>query len=135
MYPIEVDFEVFKELTVRRESESVTYNDVIRDLLRLGKPKPNAPLPPSNASQDDWVVKGVKFPAGTEFRARYKGETYTARVEDGMFALADKKFDTPSAAAISITNNSVDGWRFWECKLPGSHTWRIMKSLRAKARI
>jgi hypothetical protein len=30
---IEVDFEVFKELTNRRAAESVTYNDVIRDLL------------------------------------------------------------------------------------------------------
>ena len=35
MATIEVDFEVFKELTVRRESESMTENDVIRLLLGL----------------------------------------------------------------------------------------------------
>lgn len=134
MYTIEVDFEVFKELTVRRESESMTHNDVIRNLLKLGKTKPSTP-PPSSAAQDDWIVKSVKFPAGTEFRARYKGQTYKAHVEDGLLSLNGKKFDSPSAAAISITNNAVNGWRFWECKLPGSHTWRIMESLRPTARI
>lgn len=35
MATIEVDFEVYKELTVRRESESMTENDVIRLLLGL----------------------------------------------------------------------------------------------------
>ena len=46
MARIDVDFEVFKELTVRRASESVTYNDVIRELLGFKNaaattPKPN----------------------------------------------------------------------------------------------
>jgi len=33
MAAIEIDFDVFKELTQRRRDESVTYNDVIRALL------------------------------------------------------------------------------------------------------
>jgi hypothetical protein len=24
----------------------------------------------------------------------------------------------------------VNGWNFWECKLPGESTWRVMASLR-----
>jgi hypothetical protein len=36
MAMIEVDFEVFKALTARREQESVTPNDVLRGLLGLG---------------------------------------------------------------------------------------------------
>lgn len=134
MYTIEVDFDVYKELTKRRESEAMTYNDVVRDALKLGKAKPSAPLPSSSA-QDDWVVKGVKVPAGTEFRGRHKGQTHTARVENGLLVLNGEKFDSPSRAAMYITNNSVNGWRFWECKLPGSHTWRSMESLRPTPRI
>jgi hypothetical protein len=37
MVALDVDFEVFKALTNRRATESVTYNDVIRELLGLGK--------------------------------------------------------------------------------------------------
>jgi hypothetical protein len=39
---IGVDFEVFKELTARRASESVTYNDVIRELLGVANHYSNA---------------------------------------------------------------------------------------------
>jgi hypothetical protein len=34
-----------------------------------------------------------------------------------------KKFLSPSAAAVSITRNAVDGWLFWDCKLPGDDSW------------
>ena len=88
MYPIEVDFEVYKQLTVRRTTEDISYNDVIRELLGLKQPaKPNSPPPSGPEGQDDWVTKGVRFPVGTEFRAIYKGQTHTARVDAGALAL------------------------------------------------
>jgi hypothetical protein len=129
MHTIEVDFEVYKQLTVRRSTEDVSYNDVIRELL--GLEQRNAP--PEEASLlpiDVWVVKGVSFPAGTEFRANYKGQTFTARVEGGNLILKGVKFSSPSAAAISITKTSVNGWRFWECRFPGKSAWQLMESLR-----
>jgi hypothetical protein len=36
---IEVDFDVFKALLAKRTSEDVTYNDVLRQILRLDKGK------------------------------------------------------------------------------------------------
>ena len=39
MITIEIDFDVYKKLTVRRESEEVSYNDVIRDLLKMSPKK------------------------------------------------------------------------------------------------
>ena len=36
MQPIEIDFEVFKEITVRRKNEGITPNDVLRELFGLG---------------------------------------------------------------------------------------------------
>ncbi|PNG50284.1 MULTISPECIES: DUF2924 domain-containing protein [unclassified Variovorax] len=129
MHTIEVDFDVYKELTVRRETEEVTYNAVIRDLLGLGKAKP---IPPksNDASPQDWVVKGIRFPAGAEFRATYKGKVHTARVEGGAMVLNGKRYDSPSPAAMSLTASQVNGWRFWECRLPGKSTWQLMESLR-----
>ena len=73
MAAIEVDFEVFKELTVRRKSESMTENDVIRSLLGLDDPASKPTAGDETTGGNPWVCKGVTFPHGTEFRATYKG--------------------------------------------------------------
>lgn len=129
MRTIEVDFDVFKAITMRRASEDVSENDVLRELLGL-PPAKGASHARSGAVPGDWVTKGVRFPAGTEFRAAYKGQTWLARVEGGALVLNGKHFDSPSAAAISITGNPVNGWNFWQCRLPGQASWQIIKALR-----
>jgi hypothetical protein len=129
MPTIQVDFDVFKALTMRRSSEDVTENDVLRQLLGLPARK-GTPSPSGAPAPGDWITKGVRFPAGTEFRATYKGQTYLARVEGGTLLLSGTRFDSPSAAAMSITQNPVNGWRFWEARLPGQAGWTIIESLR-----
>jgi len=132
MRTIEVDFDVFKALTMRRASEDFSENDVLRQLLGLSsKKEPTAP--PATPQAGDWITKGVRFPAGTEFRARYKGQTWLARVEGGALVVNGKRYDSPSAAAVAITGNAVNGWTFWECRLPGQASWRILKALRKAA--
>ena len=129
MRTIEVDFDVFKALTLRHPSEDVTENDVLRELLGLSARRPVKPVG-NDPTQGDWVVKGATFAAGTEFRATYKGQTYLARVENGALVLNGQSFNSPSAAAVSITGNPVNGWTFWEFRLPGRTTWQIIKALR-----
>ena len=132
MYTIDVDFEAYKQLTVRRATEDVTYNDVIRELLGLG-PSALAPRAESvdGQSPGDWVAKGVRFPVGTDFRANYKGQIHAARVEGGSLVLSNgKRFASPSAAAVAITGSAQNGWRFWECRLPGRSSWQLIESMR-----
>lgn len=129
MRTVEVDFDVYKALTMRRPSEDVTENDVLRELL--GLPRSGKSIAAANTSAPgDWVTKGVRLPAETELRANYKGQTYLGRVEGGALVLNGERFDTPSAAAMSITKNPVNGWTFWECRVPGRASWQILKSLR-----
>jgi hypothetical protein len=129
MPTIEVDFDVYKALTARRPSEEVTENDVLRDLLRL--PRKTASATTKNLpSADDWVIKGVRLPTGTELRATYKGQTHLARVADGTLLLNGKRFDSPSAAAMSITDHPVNGWIFWQCRLPDQGKWIALRDLR-----
>jgi hypothetical protein len=130
MMNIEIDFDVFKELTNRRTSEGVTYNDVLRELLRLEPSKTTATSPNIAVSAGAWTTKGVTFPPGTEFRATYKGRAIFGKVESGFFVVNGKQFDSPSAAAVSITGNMVNGWIFWECRFPGRTSWQIIKTLR-----
>ena len=126
---IDVDFEVYKQLTLRRDSEDVTYNDVIRGLLGL-KANQSIPEEKNEVSNSDWLTKGVRFPNKTEFRATYKGKIWNAIVEDGGLLYAEKKYDSPSAAAMTITGGPVNGWRFWECRFPGKSSWQLIDKLR-----
>lgn len=130
MHTIDVDFEVFKQLTIRRATEQVTCNDVVRELLGLKPAAAAAAKAPNGVSAGDWLAKGVRFPAGTEFRANYKGKVHAARVEGGALVLNGQRYDSPSPAAMSVTDSAVNGWRFWECRLPGKSTWQLMENLR-----
>lgn len=131
MEQIEVDFEVYKQLTVRRATERVTYNEVVRELLGM-KPRPNSTEVKSGQSAGDWVVKGVCFPVGTEFRTEYKGKRFEATVLEGSLVCNGERFSTPSAAAMAITDSPVNGWVFWDCRFPGESSWKSIKSLRRK---
>ena len=101
MQTIEIDFDVFKQITVRRKNESVTPNEVLRELFGL-EPR-QGPMPQEVQSGKPWVVKGVVFPHGTEFRKSYKGQMYHARIDNGSLLLNGKKFSSPSAAAMSAS--------------------------------
>jgi hypothetical protein len=129
MTTIEIDFDVFKELTVRRTTESVSYNDVLRGILGLS-PTKAADCTIEKDSAGGWTTKGVNIPEGTEFRANHKGKAIIGRVESGSLIVNGQSFDSASSAAGSITGTSVNGWIFWECRLPGKMTWQLMKTLR-----
>ena len=131
MATIDVDFEVWKKLTVLRKGEHDTYNEVIRRLLKLGKAKPEDE--PGNTGGTPWITKGVTIPHGTEFRFSHKGTLHTGTANEGALQLADgRRFSSPSAAAVAITGTNVNGWRAWECRLPGSSQWVQMDSLRRR---
>ena len=132
MPTIDIDFDVFKALTARRPNQNVTENDVLRDLLGLPMKGVATVGGGSHPAVGEWITKGVRFPPSTEFRANYKGQTYLGRVENGALVLNGHRFDTPSAAAMSITANPVNGWTFWECRLPGQASWQMIKALRKK---
>ena len=127
MATIEIDFEVFKALTAQRSSESETYNDVLRK--KLGLP-PRQSESRRDSTGGDWITKGVRFPAGTEFRAKYKGTVYVAKVDKGALVLNGERHESPSSAAGAITKTFVNGWIFWECRFPGELEWKLIKTVR-----
>jgi hypothetical protein len=97
----------------------LTYNDVVRNLLRLSKTSKSANSVVNGGKP--WVVSDTSFPAGSEFMSDYKGKTYFGIAKDGKLELSNgHTFSTPSAAAVSVTGSNVNGWRFWKCRLPGA---------------
>jgi hypothetical protein len=124
---IEVSFDTYKELTMRRANESVTYDDVIRKLLKL---PPIVGAQTHELTKKSWTYKGVTFPHGTELRVNYKGTLHTAKIDDGEWIQEGETRNSPSEAAHAITKTSINGWTFWEARLPGEDRWRILKSMR-----
>lgn len=127
MHTIEIDFDVFKELTNRRETEATTYNDVLREMLGL---KSVVTAGKMDASGEPFISKRINFPHGTEFRANYKGQVYRGKVENGAIVVNNKKFSSLSGAAMFVTQHPKDGWIFWECRIPGEASWRRCNELR-----
>ena len=126
---IYVDFDVYKAITARRPSEDVTENDVLRQLFGLPTGQGHRAAE-GRHRPGDWTWKGVRFPQGTQARAKYKGQLHLAEVKDGALMLNGKRYDSPSSAAMAITKTPVNGWTFWEVKLPGQAEWHSMKELR-----
>ncbi len=142
-YQISVDLDVFKTLTSMIQSEGQDHNDVLRDVLNLDSPieaePPGAGSEIPNALArlaypGQFYSRGLALPDGTELRARYKGVQHLALIRNGRWWSADgREFSSPSAAASSITGTTVNGWRFWECRLPGKTQWQLIDALRATA--
>lgn len=141
---IEIDFEVFKALTARLESEADTYNEAVRRLLNLpasevspsfgevDTPGLPAVLPGGLGGQTKGVwFSNVFFPDGTAFRATYKGRTHRAVIRDSKwmdeFGL---QRSSPSDAASAISHTNVNGWRFWFARRPYDEDWIRMDALR-----
>ncbi len=77
-----------------------------------------------------WIIDGLAFPSGTEFRGKYKGYFYYGKVSSGALMLGRKAFLSLSEAAVTITRSSVDGWLFWDCKPPGASSWINIHTLK-----
>jgi len=145
---IEVDFEVFKRLTMLRESEEDSLNHVVRRLLSLAESeecvgnvhdrlnpasKPTAVnlLLGGATTKDGAWIGNVFFPNGTRFRATYKGRTYRAEIKDEVWVGEDGVLrQSPSEAAGAISGTKVNGWRFWYGLRPGDEDWRRLDEFR-----
>jgi hypothetical protein len=137
MASIELDFDVWKELTLLRTSEEDTYSDVIRALLRRNMATEVTPLNTKMGLGGLYGRRargtsnaGIIIPNGTEIKAKYKGKIYIGSVKDNAFVVDGHNYSTFSAAAHSITNTNLNGWYFWECRLPGQSEWKPAWKLR-----
>jgi hypothetical protein len=127
---LEVDFDVFKALTVRRRSEDHTENDVLRELLGLSET--GAYSGPSDTSNcDGFAADGFVFPNGTQLRGSHCGAMIRGNIENGRIVVRGEAFGSFSAAARKITGYNVNGWKFWECKFPGESEYLAWKPINA----
>lgn len=137
---IEVDFDVHRCIENERRGFDESPNDALRRLLKLGQPKATATTAVSSfvASRRAWSDQGVTLPHATPVRMRYNNHTYEGQIVDGSWVIGDRRFESPSGAASGVARTKkgkptrLDGWIYWQVKLPGEESWKPLESLRPK---
>ncbi|OYY70375.1 hypothetical protein [Sphingomonas sp. 28-63-12] len=120
MPTIEIDFESFKAITLRRADESVSEGDVVRDLLGLNS-KPTDKLETTGAAteastevQDFWNSEGVQFPVGMELEHAFRdGRIAKAKIVRNGVMVDGKVYGGLSPAGVATAGYQLNGWRFW----------------------
>ena len=110
----------------------------VSELLGDGASPPPAPAASGapgprdeRSSNDTNREEGEPDPhgGGTQIYHFYKGQRYEAVLEpDGLVRFRGRSL-TPSAAAMEITNNNVNGWRWWKYRA-GNGPEKLIDTLR-----
>jgi hypothetical protein len=147
MQQIDIDFDVYKALTILRKHERHSYNDVLRVLLKMDPFLEPSIIPEESTiawflderdkdierlhgTKRGFVTRGRFLPNGSRLRATYKSNLYKAEIIDGKFVDENGcSHSSPSAAASSVTGNNVNGLRFWEAQRPTDVEWRRLDML------
>lgn len=133
---IDIDFDVYKALTILRQSETDTYNHVLRRLLGLptsldresmnklgimgigargdkiereagaAQEKPDFLDRIAAALKGGTSFNGVWFPEGTKFRATYKGQSYHASIAGGRWTDQNGMTHSSPSAAASAISQT-----------------------------
>lgn len=76
------------------------------------------------------LVLAGKLQRRIPLRANYKGKRHTASLrKDGFISIGQELFESPTAAARSITGRTVNGWQFWQYR-KASKGWCPLAELR-----
>ncbi|MCU1483229.1 MAG: hypothetical protein JWQ19_4015 [Subtercola sp.] len=131
---IEIDFDIHKLIEGEKKSFSESDNVALRRLLKLSVLAAAASLPATKGRE--WRDEGVTFPHGTEVRMTYNKRLHIGAIEDGQWLVEGVRYSSPSAAAggVALTKKgektNLDGWKYWEAKLPGSIKWKPINKMR-----
>lgn len=135
---VEIDFDVHKLIEAERKSFAETPNEALRRLLGLPTRVRSKSLKAIDG-QRSWSGEGVTLPHGTILKMRYNGRQHEGEIVDGKWIINSKVFNSPSGAAsgVAITKRGkktrLDGWIYWEVKVPGDTAWVPISGMRRKA--
>ncbi len=132
MTSIEIDLDVYKAIVHHSQYIDEPANNVLKRLLKLNDGM-QASSYSNTAKKGGISVKNVFLSNGMKLRKHYKGKLHEAFVVDGYIDLNNKKFTSPSGAAVYVTKGPVNGWRFWEYFDESDGKWKILETLRDKS--
>lgn len=128
---ITIDFDVYKALVQHSTYIDEPANAVLKRLLNLNSELKHQAIQPLEENLTGGLTtKGIFLRNGLKLRKYFKGTLYEATVHDGYIEFNNKKYTSPSGAAVKAAKGSVNGWRFWEFLDQKDNTWKTLETLR-----
>jgi hypothetical protein len=130
---IDIDIDVYKYIENNRNSFEEKENDILRRLFSLEEGDNNSHIDLSSAPKDpenDFVTNGVRFPAGSKLRMRYKGQEYSALIDRRKIIYNNTEYTSLSRVSCDITDTARNGWNDWDILFPNTTTWKPVWHLR-----
>lgn len=142
MRTIEIDFDIHKAIENERRGFDEPPHAALRRLLGMTEAESAPETRSSRAVGRPWREGLVEIPHGSEARMSYQygSQKFAGRFEDGKLIVDGREFDTLSSAASALARTrdgsvpSLNGWNYWEVKLPGSSDWISCDQLRQEAK-
>ncbi len=134
MRTIEVDFDIHKRIELERRGFGESANTVLRRLLGLPNSEVNEFL--SDLSKvSGWHGEGVSLPPRTLVRMRYNGRSHEGQIVGNVWLVEGQEHHSPSGAASAVARTKagkptkLNGWNYWEVKLPDKTEWQEIMDL------
>lgn len=135
MEKIDIDWDIHKLIEAERRGFEEPPFVALRRLLGL----PDLEIrTPTQTAGEPWKEQGVVVPSGADARMVYRGKTHEGKFLNGQLHTGGRTFErlSPAAHFVATTKDgkkpSLNGWNYWQVKLPGEANWRYLKDLRAK---
>jgi hypothetical protein len=127
---IDIDLDVYKIIMQNIKYINEPANDVLKRLL-IGDSEPISGNWKSNNSFSGGLTsKNVFLKSGMKLRKHFKGNLFEATVHDGYIEFNNKRYTSPSGAAVAAARGSVNGWRFWDFLDENEGKWKLLETLR-----
>ena len=124
---VDIDIDVHREIEKKRRSFEETPNEILRRIFGLSTEKQTKE---GVLQGGGLATKGVVLPNGLRLSSTYKGRKVDAVIRNGKIDYNGKYYNSPSAAAVAVTGNPVNGWRFWLFFDAASNSWKPLNILR-----
>jgi len=137
---IEIDFDIHKMIEGERRSFSEPHYVALRRLLKLPDIEP-AKEETRDSEGRSWREGLVELPHGTLARMAYNRgkQVFEGEFLDGKLVVNGRSFAALSEAASELARTKagkktqLNGWIYWEARLPGETKWRRLSDMRDEA--
>lgn len=139
---IGIDFDIHKMIEAERRSFDEPHYLALRRLLKLPEVKEDERAHSQPEEGVAWTEEGVVIPHGSFARMKYQrgSQIYEGKFLNGELVVNGKGYPTLSAAATDLgvtkkgEKTSLNGWLYWQVKLPGADRWTHLSALRKAKR-
>lgn len=130
---IDIDLEVYKIIFNHSNYFDEPANNILKRLLTQNNVTPSSIQTSNTEDHAGGITVSKTFlKSGLKLKKHFKGAMFEAIVRNGYIEFDNKRYKSPSGAAVVAAKGSVNGWRFWDFLDDTDGKWKSLEILRTK---